>query len=213
MDYLGRKDKEFDLMTLKKMKRETRIDLKYNISTGGCLELNSKNGYYQYVPSSYLMLDKLFSKIKFGMNDQLVDFGCGLGRVLVVAAEHGCNKCIGIEYNDEIFEKLVDNLRGYKLADSIEVFNIPAEEFKPQIHNNKFFFFNPFGIDIYRKVLFNIKQSLKLFDRECYIFFYAPYKEYVEVMEEEKEFDLQEIIYGEEDNEFDIYVYIHNPCD
>ena len=89
-----------------------------NISTGIEEEDVSSNNerklFFNYEPTSYHFLEKLFTLIPFEETDHLIDFGCGSGRVLFMAAQKQCKKVTGYEINDERYKMLVKNVEGYQ---------------------------------------------------------------------------------------------------
>ncbi len=51
-------------------------------------------------PANYYLIEKAFEYLKDEkVNDGLVDFGCGKGRVLVVAAYYGFKSITGIDFS------------------------------------------------------------------------------------------------------------------
>ncbi|MCI9448839.1 MAG: hypothetical protein HFE30_01110 [Clostridiales bacterium] len=56
-----------------------------------------------YEVTAYSFIEYLFDRYPFMPEDHLVDFGCGKGRVMIMAAEYGCLNITGYEINKERF--------------------------------------------------------------------------------------------------------------
>lgn len=187
--------------------REHKDDLEFNIETAECIVLDNREGYYNYQPTSFKMLNKLFEKYVFNEGDQFIDFGCGLGRVLMIAANKGCRKVIGIEVNATIYDRLLKNIEICKLGSRIQTHLLPAEKYVIEQNDNKFFFFNPLHLKFFIKVLGNIKKSLKENYRENYIFLYNASEAYQKYMENDRDVQLLEIIMPQDKDEYSLWGY------
>ena len=119
--------------------------------------------YYRYEPTSYSGLICAFDELEDSITkyDRLVDFGCGKGRVLFyVNQRFQCEVC-GIEVDEQLYELALDN-RAYfntrfrDTMERIEILHGKAEEYVIKPEDNIFYFFNPFEINIFEKVIDNI---------------------------------------------------------
>ena len=116
--------------------------------------------YYRYEPTSYSGLICAFDELEDVITkyDRLVDFGCGKGRVLFYVNQRFRCKVCGIEVDQELYETALDN-RAYfntRFRDSekdIEILLGKAEEYEVQAEDTLFYFFNPFEITIFQKVI------------------------------------------------------------
>ena len=79
-----------------------------------CDSPNEKEAFNDYEPTSYYFLEKIFTAFPFKEKDHLVDFGCGKGRVLFMAAYNGCRHVTGYEVNEERYNILKKNVEGYQ---------------------------------------------------------------------------------------------------
>lgn len=131
-----------------------------------------------YGPTSYSVLENLFIKYPFEANDHLVDFGCGKGRVLIMAAYYSCKKITGYELNAKRYDLLLKNIECFRNkfeSDStILTFNMNAEKVIIDDTTNKFFFFNPFHLKVYIRVFNEIQASLQRSRRDVYLFLHSP---------------------------------------
>jgi len=65
--------------------------------------LNDEEDYHIYEPSSYSALVSLFDEIQLNPQDIVVDFGCGLGRVLFYCNQRFWCRVKGIEIDEEVY--------------------------------------------------------------------------------------------------------------
>ena len=176
-------------------KLEEKYENHLNIKTTRIIETNSKKGHNRCEPTPYKVLDKLFSKFNIDKTDSVVDFGCGLGRITFYI--HNKFKCevTGVEAYDNVFNELLRNKRNYDLIHSdienpIHLEYELAEHFEILPKHNKFYFFNPFSIHIFKKVINNILNSYKKDPREIYIIIYYPLPDYVYFLKKHPDFEL-----------------------
>src|SRR5699024_9760224 len=141
---------------------ERERDLELGIRTTGIREWKNEDGpYNRYEATPYLALDKLFKYYSFAENDQLVDFGCGRGRISFYIHYHFQIPVVGVENNDKTFDELVDNEASY-LRQNGQItaplyfeFGL-AEQYRIQPTDTVFYFFNPFSLRIFKRVIHNI---------------------------------------------------------
>ena len=66
-------------------------------------ELKDSTWKSDYVPTSYKDIFTLLKQAKLDKNSMLIDFGCGLGRVLFAASYLNARHCIGVEFDKDLF--------------------------------------------------------------------------------------------------------------
>mgnify|MGYP004504202997 FL=1 len=168
-----------------------------------------------YQATYYRDLVTLFNEVAIEPEDTLVDFGCGLGRVLFYGnSRHYC-RTTGIELDKAIYDKLLENAgryqkRFYDQEERMHFYNIPAQEYNVGDEENYFYFFNPFSVDIFESVIGNIIDSVHRSPRDIYLMLYYPTFEYQRVMRDSRYFVLKNIIKlsgYEEDPDEKVYVY------
>lgn len=142
-----------------------------------------KTGKYSiYEATHYEGLIKIFEEVILTPYDTLVDFGCGLGRVLFYCNHQYMSYVTGIEYDPNIYSKLCENAEEYfKLFKNQErkfsLLKMKAEEYKIETSDNYFYFFNPFAVEILDKVIENIMESVKKNPRQVtLILYYCTYE-------------------------------------
>lgn len=148
---------------------------------------NDKEAFLGYEPTSYFLLEKIFTLFPFHSQDHLIDFGCGKGRVLFMAAYHLCKYVTGYEINEKIYNILMKNIESYQNKFGKETtFSIYKEDVqyaKISKTANKFFFFNPFYLIVYARVIKNIIDSLKDNERNIVIYLYRPHESTIKYLD------------------------------
>src|SRR5690625_1816266 len=147
---------------------ERQYDQKLNISTIGIREQkdNDAKHHNRYEATPYEALDELFQKYSIKERDQLIDFGCGRGRAMFYIHHRFNIPVKGVEANDRTFEEALSNHESYLRICSEEYAPIQfiyglAEDIEIDSDDNLFYFFNPFSLEVFQKVLANIITSIE----------------------------------------------------
>lgn len=146
------------------------------IDTAGIDESKEDDHHNRYEPTPYKVLDRLIESGYILREHQVVDYGCGKGRVAFYLNESiGC-KVIGIDYNDDLIE--IANQNKKNINSNVELICMNAEDYKIT-NEDCFYFFNPFSEKILRKVMNQILLSLYDYPRNIKLFIYYPDDEYI----------------------------------
>jgi SAM-dependent methyltransferase len=98
-----------------------------------------------YKATHYSLLRKLFREHPLKTSDVFVDYGCGRGRVVCVAARERVKKVIGVELQSQFVEEARANAARVKGAVSpIEIVKEDAASYDPG-EGSVFFFYDSFG--------------------------------------------------------------------
>lgn len=151
--------------------------------------------YNPYEPSSYEALETLLENYSIGADDYVVDFGCGKGRLNFFLYHNTGATVKGIEMDDQFIEDAIINREHYLKkhhsgAESIEFIACLAEEYRVTEEDNRFYFFNPFSVQIFRKVIDNILKSVEKAPRTVDVLLYYPHEEYIYFLENNTAFEL-----------------------
>jgi SAM-dependent methyltransferase len=120
----------------------------------------------------------LLRRLDLPRDCHFVDIGAGKGRVLLVAAQYGFRKVVGVEFSRRLCELARKNVEIYarkvRLASPIEVVEADAttHEFAPE--DRVFFLFNPFDGVILGRVLENLRSSLERHPRPAWLIYNDP---------------------------------------
>jgi len=155
--------------------------------------------YNPYEPTSYEALETLLKHYPIDSDDHVIDFGCGKGRMNFYLHHYTGATVKGIEMDEKFIENAIVNRERYLKkyptdATRIEFIACLAEEYRITDKDSHFYFFNPFSVQIFQKVVNNILRSVEQFPRTVDIILYYPHEDYIYYLEESTTFELlQEI--------------------
>ncbi|RHW41455.1 class I SAM-dependent methyltransferase [Neobacillus notoginsengisoli] len=178
------------------MDKERYHDTLLNIKTGGSQKGFLKSiHYHPYEPTPYEALKVLFSEYSLSSRDRLVDIGCGKGRLAFYANDLFNATVVGIEMNEVFWHEAMENRTSYlakrkKRSDKLHFYCCLAEEYEIQPEDNRFYFFNPFTLAIFAKVVHRILESAEKSPREIEMILYYPSGDYVHFLEYQTSFEL-----------------------
>lgn len=159
--------------------KEYKWDNFLRIKTGGWDGSNSDIHHHPYEPTDYPVLERLVGSGYIGKNNTVLDYGCGKGRVdFFLAYETRC-KCIGVEYDERIYEAAMNNWDRAISKRRVSFYKGNAEDYRVPTEVDTCYFFNPFSVDILKRVMKRILQSYYEEPREILLFFYYPSEEYI----------------------------------
>lgn len=90
-------------------KNETRWDRLLAVRTTGRDDTNADQYRYPYEPTPYSVLERLANSGLIRKENTLLDYGCGKGRVDFFMSYQTRCQSIGVEYNERIYEKAMNN--------------------------------------------------------------------------------------------------------
>ncbi|RSD25411.1 class I SAM-dependent methyltransferase [Mesobacillus subterraneus] len=172
------------------------FDRKLNIkTTGEQMGFMASLHYHRYEPTPYSALERFFEDYKLEPRDKIVDFGCGKGRLNFYLNHRFNNHCIGVEMNELFYYEALENKLSYlkrfkNRGDRINFHSVLAEEYDIQNDENRFYFFNPFTVQIFMNVVNNILLSFENSPRELDLILYYPSEDYIFYLENQSPFEL-----------------------
>lgn len=158
---------------------ENTWDKRLQIKTTGRDDMNADRYRHPYEPTPYSVLERLANCGLIRKGDVVVDYGCGKGRVDFFLSHQMGAKTIGIEYDERIYQSAIENQQTAASQMKSEFMLARAETYKVPSKVNRCYFFNPFSVEILRKVLARIIESYYENPREIFLFFYYPSEEYL----------------------------------
>ena len=161
------------------MDRENTWDKLLQIKTIGRDELGADQYHHPYEPTPYSVLERLADSGLIGKDDTVLDYGCGKGRVGFFLSYRVKAKTIGIEYDDRIYQRALENQKAAVSRLKPDFVLTRAEEYELPPEVNRCYFFNPFSVEILHKVMARILESWYDTPREVFLFFYYPADEYI----------------------------------
>lgn len=168
---------------------ENKWDKLLGIKTSGRDDSQSDQYRYPYEPTPYSVLERLANSGYIRKKNTLVDYGCGKGRVGFFLSYQTRCTTIGVEYDERICNGAVKNLstafgganksNGTSIAARVQFVNQNAEKYQVPQAADRFYFFNPFSVEILQSVIERIRESYYENPREMLLFFYYPSDEYI----------------------------------
>ena len=160
------------------MDHESTWDKRLQIKTAGRDATNADQYHHPYEPTPYCVLERLADSGWIGQEDVVLDYGCAKGRVGFFLSERTKAKTIGIEYDDRIYAGALENQKSAGKTKA-EFVLTRAEEYAVPPDVTCCYFFNPFSVEILRKVMARILESYYEAPREMLLLFYYPADEYI----------------------------------
>lgn len=158
---------------------EEKWDKLLKIKTLGRDDTQADQYRYPYEPTPYSVLERLANTGYIRKGNTLLDYGCGKGRAdYFLSYQTRCHS-IGIEYDERIYKKAMENQVTAVSGKRVRIEMENAEEFIVPKDVDRIYFFNPFALEILRKVMHRILDSYYESPRKLQLFFYYPSNEYV----------------------------------
>lgn len=151
---------------------ENAWDKLLQIKTSGRDVSNADQYRYPYEPTPYSVLERLANCGLIRKKDVVLDYGCGKGRVDFFLSYQTKAKTIGIEYDERIYQGALENQKTAVSRARTEFVLTRAEEYEVSSEVNRYYFFNPFSVELLRKVMARILASYYEKPREVFLFFY-----------------------------------------
>jgi SAM-dependent methyltransferase len=166
------------------VKHEIRGEEKYGINTVGIDDLKTSVPSEElehasiYQPVNYYTAERLFKSIEEqDLEGSFLDVGCGKGRVLAIAAEHGFTDVIGIDFSPKLCHEAVSlaEILEEKHADvAITIDCLDARDYDLPENVSVIFLFNPFDEMVMTDFVEKVLQSLKEFPRRLKVLYANP---------------------------------------
>ncbi|OMP66491.1 class I SAM-dependent methyltransferase [Domibacillus epiphyticus] len=164
-------------------------------TTGDQYGFPSLSHYHRYEPTPYKGLEQLFSRCELAAEDGFVDVGCGKGRVAFYVHCRFQASVVGIEMNPAFYEDSLQNKAGYlrkmkRKRGTVDFQRVLAQDYEVQPHDNVFYFFNPFSVQIFMSVIQRILLSVEQSSRQVTLILYYPSEEYMYFLQNQTVFEL-----------------------
>jgi SAM-dependent methyltransferase len=163
------------------------LDRAYGIETSQVAELTElrvrgqhRDLGVRYEPTSPALFARAMKKLEIDPNEYtFVDYGCGKGRVMILAAEHGFLRILGIDFSPDLCELAEANVRAYsRVRDDrtrrFEVVCADASDYTPPAGDCVLFCYNPFVEALVHAVVARIEQSLLADPRDVFFVYVNP---------------------------------------
>ncbi len=120
---------------------------------------------------------RLLSLVRPGRDGAFVDFGCGKGRVLLLALECGFRRVVGVDFSSELCSVARSNLRrvrGTNWKKEAAVLCGDAANYEVGPGDHVFYLYHPFDEVVLAAVLSRIQRSLDATPREAWLIYANP---------------------------------------
>jgi len=157
----------------RKQWQDAEIDRKYGVETEGdhtdLAALGAEGEHVAdgigYAPVQVPVFRRLIRATGVDPRRHLfVDFGCGKGRALLLAAEHGFRRVLGVEFAPDLYHVACRNAEKFRRlrpdAPPIEVHFGDAATYPIPAEDAVLFFYHPFNERVMGKVAANIEAAL-----------------------------------------------------
>lgn len=174
--------------------KESVLERVLRIETGKSeTRMDNVKHYNRYEPTPYKALETLFKHYEINENDFFVDFGSGKGRFSFFVNFFFNSGCTSVEVVEEFHKKALKNYESYikrnpKAVGKLFYINDCAEKYEISKHENKFYFFNPFSVNIFMGIVNRIVRSVEQNNREVDIILYYPSVEYLNFLDRKTAF-------------------------
>ena len=158
---------------------EKNWDKLLRIRTSGRDDSNADMYRYPYEPTPYCVLERLANSGLIRKGNTLLDYGCGKGRVDFFLSWQTRCRSVGIEYDERIYKKALENKESAVSSERVSFVFADAEHFPVPESVDCMYFFNPFSLELLRKVMARIIESYYENPRQMQLFFYYPSDEYI----------------------------------
>ncbi|RFC45017.1 MAG: putative RNA methylase [Verrucomicrobia bacterium] len=158
--------------------REIWFDLVKGVDTASPQYPDLPNHSIQYQGADPQVVKEIFNAIPERAKEAtFVDFGCGKGRTLIIALEHGFREVIGVEIAPELASICQSNLSkvaGNQTGATFRIIQADATTFELPNGPITAFFFNPFNGPPLEQVALNLKNNAARTGSEVWLIYVNP---------------------------------------
>jgi 16S rRNA G966 N2-methylase RsmD len=160
------------------------FERRYGVRTAELIELDDLGLAHQdrgyYVPASWRILRRTLSRREVGEHDVLIDFGSGMGRMVLEAARYPFKRVIGVELSEQLHDIARDNVRRTRQrlrCKDIDFVRCDALDYEVPDDVTVVFFNNPFQGSVFAAVIEKLITSVDRNPRPVKVIYYNPVEE------------------------------------
>ena len=161
------------------VQKESQWDKMLRIKTTGRDDSHADAYCYPYEPTPYCVLERLANSGLIQKKQKLLDYGTGKGRVCFFLSYQTKCQSIGIEYDERIYTSAQENKEQAASGGRVQFVLANAADYEVPSDVSFCYFFNPFSVEILKKVVARILDSYYENPRPIQLFFYYPSDEYI----------------------------------
>ncbi|ONI73057.1 hypothetical protein ALI144C_44715 [Actinosynnema sp. ALI-1.44] len=171
---------------LRKTLGQLAYEKRYGVRTAELIELDklgiAGEGRGYYVAASWRTLRRTLSRKQITERDVFIDFGSGMGRMVLEAARLPFGRVIGVELSTELHEIAQDNVRRTRQrlqCRDIQLVRTDVLDYEIPDDVSVVFFNNPFQGKVFAEVIERLVATLDRNPRQLKIIYYNPVEERV----------------------------------
>ncbi len=159
--------------------REWKLGIRTKEFSHGVV-VNDQGEQHGYEPIDYLSFDQVLDYLSpITKQDGFLDYGCGMGRAVILAATKPFGTVLGVELDERLVAVAQNQIqrvrsRGLIRADRVEILQEDATQFEVPADINHIFLFNSFTGLVLQKTLEQINRSLERFPRPLKLIYIQP---------------------------------------
>jgi SAM-dependent methyltransferase len=145
---------------------EETFDSRYDVETSGMVRIvstaspNAAHGNRYEACSEEIIRWSIEHCASPAASTVFIDIGCGKGKAMIIAAEYGFSRIIGIEYSESLAKAAIRNLETSRVESQVLIEDAVAYRFPPG--QSLVFMYNPFDQHVFRQVLRHIPSSARI---------------------------------------------------
>jgi SAM-dependent methyltransferase len=128
-----------------------------------------------YVPTRATPFLSFLQRSGAPLTGTFVDFGCGKGRAMFVAALYGFQSVTGIEFSPTLCSSALRNIERFQTHASETRFEVicgSAGDYEVRPQDSTFYFYDPFDDDLIEQCLENVKASIDERSRQVTVLYH-----------------------------------------
>ncbi|MDG4773848.1 class I SAM-dependent methyltransferase [Solwaraspora sp. WMMD792] len=175
-----------EYIRIRSHERRERFDETFGTETNGIVGLADIDGVgphmeeaSHYLPTRRREFERMIASVgDIDHRDHVfIDFGCGKGRIVLLAAGEPYKKVIGVDFSPTFVKQAEDNLHRYTgplEAAEVELLAIDAADFVVPAENLVVYLFSPFGPPVFTTVMNNLVSAARRNQKKITVIYYSP---------------------------------------
>ncbi|MGY8767699.1 MAG: class I SAM-dependent methyltransferase [Pirellulales bacterium] len=163
---------------------ETYQESKLNISTSTKVEIDELGFTSEcvgYEPINYTCFNRILDNLEIRPDQEVfLDYGCGKGRAVVIAATRPFKRVLGLELSPELSESArenIDRAQKHLQCPNVEIVTANACKYTVPEDVSMIFLWNPFQGSILESVIERIRESAVKAPRKLQVIYVLPHGE------------------------------------
>jgi SAM-dependent methyltransferase len=126
-------------------------------------------------PTRARPLMRLLRRLPLPTEGTFVDIGCGLGRVLMIAAEHGFRRVVGVDFSEELCEGARRNIgRLTRVDERVSIVHADFIDYDIEPDQTVFYCFNPFDAGLVEELIGKLLAAQRDAPRDMWVIYHNP---------------------------------------